>query len=1008
MQSSPLICLLIILSGDIQLNPGPGPRPSILTIGSLNIRSLFSENRSVYIHDAIQEHDINILALCETYQSLDSTTPSQLCDITPPGFQFLGKPRQSSGINRRAGIGNTHAGGLGFLAQDNLNMKMHEIPEYASFESLAIDTTLSKTNFTVFNIYRPPKGSKYATPFAEFLTDFESFLSLAVTTPHEFSIVGDFNIHVNDLSDSETTQFLDLLNSFNLQQHVTSPTHIHGNTLDLVITLSKSSLSPVIDCIPGTPSDHFLLLATLATSPIVPKPATLHYFRRIDSIDVDSFISDILNSNLITSPPDSLDKLVECYNSTLLSLLNKHAPLKSKLIRSSHSNPWYTPALRAAKAACRKLERKWKSSKNSFNLSLLRSATNAYHKSLLAAKRLYYSTLVTENRQNPRQLWKTVNSILHRNTIKVNPSGVADGTSIAQSFASFFTDKITKLQSAIPFTLCSPHVPGPPSKPADLSCFHPATGDEITKIIKSASNKQCELDPIPTSLLKQCLPALATTITNIVNLSLSSGQFPSVFKQSLVTPLVKKPSLDPNSLSNYRPISNLSFISKVAERVVNERLQQHLAHNLLFNTFQSAYKKFHSTETALLALHDHLIRSITRQQVTGLCLLDLSAAFDTIDHSILLQRLSDWFGISGSALSWFKSYLLSRSFCVTSCGSKSSSANLTCGVPQGSVLGPLLFTIYTTPLSLLISKSPVSHHLYADDTQLFISFSPSHFNTNISHLQSVFANVSNWMSSNRLSLNPSKTEFLIIGLPHQLSKLNNPALSLGPNTTLLPVSNARNLGIIFDSHISFDQHLSALIKSCNFHLHDLWRVRNTLDFSTASTIATSLVQSKLDYCNSLFLNLPASHLNRLQLIQNNMARAVFKRRKFDHISSSLKSLHWLRIRQRIEYKVLSLTYSALQYGEPHYLHQLLTLQPHISVSTRSSAFVTLRRPPTSHRKIEERSFYHMAPALWNALPGNLRIPAVPGGSLETPVLALTRKQFSSHLKTYLFSKSFPP
>mgnify|MGYP003396524608 FL=1 len=135
---------------------------------------------------------------------------------------------------------------------------------------------------------------------------------------------------------------------------------------------------------------------------------------------------------------------------------------------------------------------------------------------------------------------------------------------------------------------------------------------------------------------------------------------------------------------------------------------------------------------------------------------------------------------------------------------------------------------------------------------------------------------------------------------------------------------------------------------------------------------------------------------------------VFKRRKFDHISSSLKSLHWIKIRQRIEYKVLSLTYLALQYGEPHYLHELLTLHSDISVSTRSSAFVTLRRPTTSHRKTEDRSFYHMAPALWNALPGNLRIPAILGGSLETPVLALTRKQFSSRLKTYLFSKSFPP
>ena len=155
----------------------------------------------------------------------------------------------------------------------------------------------------------------------------------------------------------------------------------------------------------------------------------------------------------------------------------------------------------------------------------------------------------------------------------------------------------------------------------------------------------------------------------------------------------------------------------------------------MFNTFQSAYRKFHSTETTLLALHDYLIRAISRQQVTCLCLLDLSAAFDTIDHSILLRRLTDWFGITGTAHLWFQSYLSSRSFTVSSDGHLSTSTPLSCGVPQGSVLGPLLFIIYTTPLSTLLSKTTVDHHLYADDTQLFISFSPSQFSTSINHLQ---------------------------------------------------------------------------------------------------------------------------------------------------------------------------------------------------------------------------------------------------------------------------------
>ena len=260
-----------------------------------------------------------------------------------------------------------------------------------------------------------------------------------------------------------------------------------------------------------------------------------------------------------------------------------------------------------------------------------------------------------------------------------------------------------------------------------------------------------------------------------------------------------------------------------------------------------------------------------------------------------------------------------------------------------------------------------------------------------------------------MSLNHSKTEFLLIGLPKQLSKISHPVICISPSVSLSPVSTARNLGVIFDSTLSMSQHISAISKSCFIHIRDLRRIRNTLDLHTSKTIATSLIHSRLDYCNSLFLNLPSSQLNRLQLILNSAARATTKTPKFHHISPALKSLHWLKINQRIDYKIISLTYKLLQYQQPKYLYSLLVVNT--SVNTRSSSVLTLFRPPNKSRlKITDRSFAHHAPVLWNNLPPEMRRLTSHDHShntLLTPLLALSPSQFHTRLKTYLFHQSFP-
>jgi hypothetical protein len=453
----------------------------------------------------------------------------------------------------------------------------------------------------------------------------------------------------------------------------------------------------------------------------------------------------------------------------------------------------------------------------------------------------------------------------------------------------------------------------------------------------------------------------------------------------------------------------LSFLSKLTERVVKSRLSSHLSENSLLNPFQSAYIKNHSTETVLVSLLDNLLTAIGLKKVSALCLLDLSAAFDTIDHTILFHRLSLWFGLQGTALKWLKSYLSSRDFSVKCIDSFSKSCPLSFGVPQGSVLGPLLFILYTTPLSHLISSLSLNHHLYADDTQLFFSFFPTSFSESVAHLQSALSKISDWMSANLLTLNPNKTEFLLIGLPTQLAKISNPLLPMSVDSVIKPSTSARNLGFLLDNHLSLTEQISSLSKSSFMHIRDLRRIRPFLSVKAASTIAASLVHSKLDYCNSLYVNLPKSQLHRLQLIQNALARAVVRAPKFSHVTPILRSLHWLKVNERISYKIASITFKVIQSSQPSYLNALLKVRS--CSNTRSSSCLTLQLPSCdSSLKITNRCFRHAAPRIWNSLPPELRAfsSVTSSDNSSSPLLALSTSSFLSKLKSFLFFKSYPP
>ncbi|KAI4893115.1 hypothetical protein NFI96_020622 [Prochilodus magdalenae] len=296
----------------------------------------------------------------------------------------------------------------------------------------------------------------------------------------------------------------------------------------------------------------------------------------------------------------------------------------------------------------------------------------------------------------------------------------------------------------------------------------------------------------------------------------------------------------------------------------------------------------HSTVTALIAVTERLHAARSAKLSSVLILLDLSAAFDTANHKILLSVLTD-LGITGTAWKWFESYLEDRHFQVAWNGSTSAPCRLSTDVPQGLLLGPFLFSLYTLSLVDVITSHSFSYHCYADDTQLMLSF-PSSDTQVCNRISACLTDISSWMTAHHLKLNPSKTELLFI--PSTTGPHCDLAISFG-NLLITPTEDTRSLGVILDGQLSFSAHITKLTRSCRFFLYNIRRIRPFLSQEATQLLVQSLVISRLDYCNSLLAGLTLRAIRPLQPVQNAAAHLIFNLPKFTHVTPLLRSLHWL-------------------------------------------------------------------------------------------------------------------
>ncbi len=767
--------------------------------------------------------------------------------------------------------------------------------------------------------------------------------------------------------------------TLNSTQHVKGPTHVNGHILDLVFSLGLSIKNVFLEDLHV--SDHSCVHFEFNFPRDLP-PQKMKAHRRVITQDVAERFSASFDPRLLSGCNDS-EVLIQSFNSHCLAILDEVAPVKSNIVSQKKHSPWINESIQSFRRKCRKAEKLWKSTHHEVHRLHLRELRASLNEMLRTARAQYFSKIISSNKNNSKILFDTINSIVSPTTPQVPVFSIAD----SNDFLHYFVNMISDIRSSIPPSNCPYTVPDLPPL-HNWSSFTPVTLQDITALLNKLKPTSCHTDVLPTALFIKVFDVIGPCIMEIINSSLLTSVVPSFFKHAIVEPTLKKPSLDPLQLKNYRPISKLPFISKLLEKVVADQLAVFLEKYEVLDTFQSGFRNKHSTETALLKVTSDILMSADSGEHTVLVLLDLSSAFDTVDHSILINRLHNLVGLSGSVLKWFSSYLSERSFSVSANHIMSDTTGLSCGVPQGSVLGPVLFLLYLLPLGQLICQfEDISYHLYADDIQLYCSFKPTELRK-LSSLINCLTSVQQWLSNNYLQLNSDKTETLIIAPDNSIPQIKQCIGALG--SSVLP--KIRNLGVTFDTAMSLEHHSKLLTKNCFFQLRNISKLRTLVSKAELEMVIHAFISSRLDYCNSHFTCFNKKELDRLQAVQNSAARLLTRTNKRAHITPILASLHWLPVHFRIHFKILVLTFRALQGQAPSYLSDFIQLYIPTR-SLRSSDQHLLAIPRTHFKTRGDRSFPSVAPRLWNALPHSLRCLTC----VDT---------FKKHLKIFLFKQAF--
>ena len=942
----------------------PSQCPKLLQNGlsmlHINARSLHQSHGEIVSLVANSCHGVHFILISETW--LD---PNLLSGYQLPEYDMLhSMPADCSFFGKGCAMYIRKDLSPFCKKLDNLCVEKKE------FQCILVEVRYpAKPVFLVGATYRSP-----SFPIALFLPYLETTLNSINDMKRTCFWGGDWNVNLFQYNDkADVKAFLDCLNSFNFFPTITIPTRVsmtppYTETLiDNIYTNFVGSIlhSCTISC--GIADHQAVLCSTDILSPGSysdrASAQRKFNFARLDELK-ENIVAKLDKFNNLNDPEHACDLLTSIIQQETGKLSSTSVHRKTTPIQ-----PWITLSILRSIKMRNKLLKAFLRSPSAKNESKFKKYRNVLRLTLRQAKKHYFQSEFKKYANNPRLLWERLLQAIQKQKVKPKPAQgfdvdgelVTNNQHIAEAFNVYYSNVASNLDTAL-----GPQTTDPLSFMQDVGVpetmfFTPVSEEDVYSITTTLNDSSAGFDGISSKLLKCLLPSILSHLTHAINLCIIKKVFPTVFKEAIITPVFK--GGPKTQFSSYRPISVLPVISKIIETIMYRQLMTYISdHNILFE-LQFGFRANHSTYMPISMLHDLITDNLTHNRKTAGIFLDLARAFDTVNINILLQKLR-LYGISKDAVAFLTSYLTNRKHRVKFNGIVSGTKDITCGVPQGSVLGPLLFLIYINDLHKVCPEAKCL--LFADDTAVFYS-APS-----MTDLQNIinnsFPSIVSWLHANRLSLSVHKTFYQVYSNSDSVHDLHIP---LG-NSQLSHATTVKYLGVLLDEDLKFKSHVGKVSGTISRHLGVIGRSRYLLNKHLLVMLYNALILPYLTYCACVWGSNYYSTLYPIIVAQKRAIRLIAGAPPRSHTSALFRDLRILKFTDLVQYQILNILHNLLRGTLPSVIANRVTLQVPMRPTRTTQHFsernMSATGQVTPHYRMHNYrrfSLFCRAPVIWN-------------------------------------------